>query len=371
MTIKGLSLFSGAGGFDLGATQAGVNVRGCIEIDRFAVETLRANFESDSNGPFIHHGSIEDVDLEAFSKQSGIYPGELDVLFGGPPCQTFSQIGKQASLDDPRGLLLFQMVRFAEFFMPKTVVIENVKGLLSATGPAGRKGEVLESLVSSLENLGFNVNWKVLDSSNYGVAQNRHRLFIVGALDFEPTFPQPTHSEPDLLNPDAIPKLSVGEVLIGLGSPEIKGSEREDSHIDGTPAGDRRRISGVPEGSFLAACEFLPQEQRGKLTKKDSTKFRRLSNSGRSNTLRCGEIFFHPNEDRYLTPREYLRVHGYPDEFVLKGPIRGRSGQAKELDQHRLVANSVAPPVASELLRHLIAELRAAVKGSGVSVGQA
>jgi DNA (cytosine-5)-methyltransferase 1 len=65
--------------------------------------------------------------------------------------------------------------------------------------------------------------------------------------------------------------------------------------------------------------------------------------------LRCGEIFFHPLEDRYLTPREYLRIHGYPNDYILKGPIRGRSGQAKFLDQHRQVANSVPPPVAKAL----------------------
>ncbi|MBU4429915.1 MAG: DNA cytosine methyltransferase, partial [Verrucomicrobia bacterium] len=88
------------------------------------------------------------------------------------------------------------------------------------------------------------------------------------------------------------------------------------------------------------------QDLKCNLTKKDTTKYRRLHRLEPSLTLRCGEIFFHPVEDRYLTPREYLRLHRYPDEYILCGPIRSRSGTVKNLDQHRLVANSVPPPLA-------------------------
>jgi len=120
----------------------------------------------------------------------------------------------------------------------------------------------------------------------------------------------------------------------------------EDNHVDITPGRDRIRIHGVPEGSHLAAQLHLPAEQQCKLTKKDTTKFRGLSRDEPALTLRGGEIFYHPTEDRYLTPREYLRIHGYPDDYRLRGPIRGRSGTFRYLDQHRQVANSVPPPVA-------------------------
>jgi len=105
----------------------------------------------------------------------------------------------------------------------------------------------------------------------------------------------------------------------------------------------------VPEGCYLSAQVHLPEEQRRNLQKKDTTKFLRASRSRPSNTLRCGEIFFHPTEDRYLTPRECMRIHGYPDSYVLKGPVRGRSGRVRYLDQHRQVANSVPPPLAGLL----------------------
>ena len=165
-------------------------------------------------------------------------------------------------------------------------------------------------------------------------------------------FPLPTNSDPKKsgLLFSLQPYKTVGEVIGDLGQPyKLNGHIPEDSHLDVTPQGDRFRIQGVGEGSHLACEVHLPIEQRKNLTKKDTTKFKRLSRTQPSNTLRCGEIFFHPLEDRYLTPREYLRIHGYPNDYILRGPIRGRSGRVRFLDQHRQVANSVPPPVAKAL----------------------
>lgn len=155
------------------------------------------------------------------------------------------------------------------------------------------------------------------------------------------------------------PYVTVGEVLTGLKPPTHKTEQAHDiCHVDVTPAGDRQRIHGVPEGSFLAGQHHLPKEQRRNLTAKDTTKFLRLARNRPANTLRCGEIFFHPNEDRYLTPREYMRIHGYPDDYTLRGPIRGRSGRVRELDQHRQVANSVPPPLAQAIGQEIIKVLK-------------
>ena len=125
--------------------------------------------------------------------------------------------------------------------------------------------------------------------------------------------------------------------------------DREDSHVDVTPERDRERIAQVPEGSYLACQTHLGEELRRGLSPKDTTKYLRLHRKRPSNTLRCGEVFFHHTEDRYLTPREYMRLHGYPDDYALKGPIRSRTGSVPNLDQHRQVANSVPPPLAKAL----------------------
>ena len=138
-------------------------------------------------------------------------------------------------------------------------------------------------------------------------------------------------------------------MIADLGEPAPKGTERKDSHVNVTPNGDIFRINGVPDGSYLAAQTHLPKDQIKGLTKKDTTKFLRVSTTDPSKTLRCGEIFFHPTENRYLTPREYMRIHGYPDDYILEGPIRGRSGRVSNLDQYRQIANSVPPPIAKLL----------------------
>ncbi len=352
-----LSLFSGAGGMDVGVIAAGYSILANVEIDPHCCETLRAAVAREERHSEIIEDDIRRIDPKELMANLNLKAGELDLLFGGPPCQAFSQIGKQEALKDERGLLLFQMPRFAKAFRPKAILIEQVKGLLSARDHNGQRGGVLKLLLSELESLGYVPKWKIITAADYGLAQLRHRVFIVATRKpngFE--FPQPTNApEGEALGLFQLPSyVTVGEALKGLGKPKLKTDKAVDPcHVDVTPAGDRRRIHGVPEGEFLAAQEHLPKEQRGKLTAKDTTKFLRTSRGKPANTLRCGEIFFHPVEDRYLTPREYMRLHGYPDNYVLRGPIRGRSGRVRALDQHRQVANSVPPPIAKLLAKKI------------------
>lgn len=356
-----LSLFTGAGGMDLGVSQAGFRILAAIELDPHCCDTLRAVNARNGYKPMIIEGDIRDIDPSDLMSRLELKPGALDLLCGGPPCQAFSQIGKQKSLKDERGLLLFEMTRFAKALKPKAILIEQVKGLLSARDARGNRGGVFQALLLDLERMGYAPKWKILNAADYGVPQNRERVFIVATRKpngFE--FPAPTHCPPALWTPlIPLPRyVTVGEALSGLGHPSKKNEqEREDSHVDATLPGDRIRIRGVPEGSFLAAQTHLPRQQRRNLTRKDTTKYLRLHRERVANTLRCGEIFFHPTEDRYLTPREYLRLHGYPDDYILKGPIRGRSGRVKTLDQHRQVANSVPPPVAKAVAKSILDSL--------------
>jgi len=349
MKRTALSLFSGAGGMDIGVLSAGFEILACVEFDPNCCATLRLNIGKENRMTRVIHADIRAIDPAMLMRELGLQPGELDLLFGGPPCQAFSQIGKQEALKDERGLLLFQMTRFAEVFQPKAIFIEQVKGLLSAKDKRGERGEVYHMLLSHLKRLGYDPRPKVLRAVDYGVAQLRQRVFIVSTKPpngFE--FPAPTHGPEEEITGlfPLDPYVTVGQVLNGLPPPSLKGIERQDSHVDVTPKGDRSRIHGVPEGGYLANQIHLPDSQRGKLSAKDTTKYLRVSRTRPPNTLRCGEIFFHPTEDRYLSPREYMRIHGYPDTYLLAGPIRSRSGRVRELDQHRQIANSVPPPLA-------------------------
>ena len=357
---KAISLFSGCGGIDIGISQTHFDILASIEIDPYACETLRANNVRMGGKTIIIEKDIRKINPKDLMNELELKVGELDLLCGGPPCQAFSQIGKRNSLSDDRGMLLFEMVRYTEVLKPKTLMIEQVKGLLSAQDESGKVGGVFEKLLYQLEKLGYVP--KLINSAEYGVPQLRQRVFIIATQkpnEFQ--FPLPTYidSKKSSILFSLKPYKTVGEVIGDLGKPyKLNGHIPEDSHLDVTPDGDIYRIKGVKEGSHLA-CELdLPIEQRKSLSKKDTTKFKRLSRSKPSNTLRCGEIFFHPLEDRYLTPREYLRIHGYPTDYLLKGPIRGRSGRVRFLDQHRQVANSVPPPVAKALALSILEVLK-------------
>ena len=356
--LTALSLFSGAGGIDIGIRNAGFSILACVERDPFCCETLRTNISRESLNTRVIEDDIRNIDPTTLMLGLGLKTGELDLLFGGPPCQAFSQIGKRLSIQDERGMLLFEMPRFAKVFHPKVVLIEQVKGLFNAHDHEGVVGGVFTMILRDLEELGYKTKWQLMLAADYGVPQMRQRVFIVATReDVCFNFPDPTHSSVNDAKPlfDLSIHRTVGDVIFNLPTPASRDNyDAEDSHIDITPAGDRYRIHGVPEGSHLAAQHHLPVEQRQNLTKKDTTKFRRMSRTIPAITLRCGEVFFHPTEDRYLTVREYMRIHTYPDTYILKGAIRGRSGQVKNLDQYRQIANSVPPLLAEHLGRAIM-----------------
>lgn len=349
-TFSALSLFSGGGGMDIGVEAAGFKNVACVEMDPNAALTLRFNAQRKNDSTKIVEADIRAVDPLSLAK-----PG-IDLLHGGPPCQAFSLIGKRRSLGDERGIVLFEMIRFAKALKPRAILLEQVKGLLSAPDEKGKVGGVFGRFISDLEKLGYCVKWTVLCAADYGIPQTRERLFIVatkGKNGF--SFPPPTHTADPDESPlfPLKPYVSAGLVL-DLPSPTKKGNAPViPNHVDVTPDRDRERIHPVQEGGFLAGTPDAPPELKRNLTRKDTTKYRRLHRLEPALTLRCGEIFFHPLEDRYLTPREYLRLHGYPEEYILCGPIRSRSGTVKSLDQHRLVANSVPPPLAKAIAEQI------------------
>lgn len=344
---------------DIGVKNAGIQVEVCVELDKFACETLRWNNEIKKKSTKVIEADIRVLVPELLGTELEIKRGDLSLLFGGPPCQSFSLAGKQLGLSDTRGPLLFEIVRFARYFEPTVILLEQVKGLLSAKDEDGKKGGVFESFLSQLEDAGYIPKWRVILAADFGVPQLRERLFVVATRGHNGfVFPERTHAPLEECNGlfSVLPYTCVGDAIKGLGKPDekIKGQtiySRADSHVDVTPDRDRERIAQVPEGSYLSAQTHLGEELRRGLSPKDTTKYLRMHRLRPANTLRCGEIFYHPTDDRYLTPREYMRIHGYPDDYELKGPIRSRTGTVRNLDQHRQVANSVPPHLAEVLAK--------------------
>ena len=129
-----ISLFSGAGGMDIGLSWAGFEILVEIESDKHCCATLRVNNERRKANTRVIEADIRTIDPNNLMNEINLEQGKLDLLFGGPPCQSFSQIGRQLGLRDERGLLLFEVIRFADALRPKAILVEQVKGLLSSKG---------------------------------------------------------------------------------------------------------------------------------------------------------------------------------------------------------------------------------------------
>ena len=167
--MKFLDLFSGIGGFRLGMESAGHECIGFCEIDKFARASYKAIHDT--------KGEIELHDITTISDESIRGFGSVDVICGGFPCQAFSIAGARRGFEDTRGTLFFEICRFASILRPKYLFLENVRGLLNHDG-----GATFETIIRTLDGLGYDVEWQVLNSKNFGVPQNRERVFIIGHL---------------------------------------------------------------------------------------------------------------------------------------------------------------------------------------------
>lgn len=183
--MKFLDLFSGIGGFRLGMEAAGHECIGFCEKDKFAMASYKSIFNTE--------GEIEIHDITTISDQFIQSIGHVDIICGGFPCQSFSIAGNRQGFEDTRGTLFFEIARFASILKPRILFLENVKGLLNHD-----KGRTFETILQTLDELGYNVEWQVLNSKDFGVPQNRERVFIIGHLRRESgrkVFPIGTYNE--------------------------------------------------------------------------------------------------------------------------------------------------------------------------------
>lgn len=191
--IKFISLFAGIGGFDLALTRAGHECVWANEWDKYAAQIYDKNFRTQSgqnrNGKQLssegHCGDTEATigqsaglcDTRDIQTVSTAEIPDHDLLVGGFPCQAFSIAGKRKGFDDTRGTLFFEIARILKAKHPRLFILENVKGLLSHDN-----GNTFKTIISTLDELGYDLQWQVLNSKNFGVPQNRERVFIIGHL---------------------------------------------------------------------------------------------------------------------------------------------------------------------------------------------
>lgn len=327
----GIDLFAGAGGLSLGFEQAGFDIAAAVEIDPIHCATHEFNF------PYSKTICASVVDLKGseIRRLAGIAGKEIDVVFGGAPCQGFSMIGKRA-LDDSRNQLVFHYVRLVRELKPKYCVFENVKGLT-----VGKHAKFLEELIEALKDSGYEVllPYKVLDASKYGVPQQRHRLFLIGTRKGEalPQYPETTINRVhvwdaigDLPNADDYPELAKHDSTYLAWNTEhpyarkLRGLDPDPSNFGYTRMFDNSILTSSTRTKHTPVSKerFLSTNQGDT---EPISRFRKLDPAGFCNTLRAGTDSargaftsprpIHPFLPRVITVREAARLHSYPDWF--------------------------------------------------------
>lgn len=202
--MKVVSLFSGAGGLDLGFIKAGHQIIWANDLYEDAVKTYRKNIGDHIVCEDITQISTDDIP-------------DCDIVIGGFPCQGFSVANTKRHEDDERNVLYKQLIRVIKAKQPKFFLAENVKGILSLG-----KGQVFQMILNDFNQLGYKVQYKVLNAADYGVPQTRLRVIIVGVrseLDFEYTYPEPTNSKD---GEDGLPRwVSVSQALSDIPDPDL------------------------------------------------------------------------------------------------------------------------------------------------------
>ena len=291
--MKFLDLFAGIGGFRLGMEAARHECVGFCEIDKFARKSYKAIHNTE--------GEIELHDITAVSDESIRRIGRVDVICGGFPCQAFSLAGNRRGFEDTRGTLFFEIVRFASILRPRYLFLENVKGLLNH-----ENGATFEVIITALDELGYNVEWEVLNSKDFGVPQNRERVFIIGHLRGECTrriFPIGRNTK----QVDELPRenittntLTARYTAVGNGSYIIESEQKKIKIKEATSQG----YAEATVGDSVNLSHPNSKTRRGRVGKQIA------------NTLLTGEIQGVVDTDfriRKLTPRECWRLQGFPD----------------------------------------------------------
>jgi DNA (cytosine-5)-methyltransferase 1 len=338
--LIGVDLCCGAGGLSLGFEQAGIQVAAAIDLDPLNVEVHTNNF------PFCHTilGSLDEFTAKQFREQASLKGESIDVVFGGPPCQGFSLMGKR-DLNDPRSVVLLDFARLAVSLEPDFIVAENVAGLLQGAARC-----FLDAYFRILTEAGYHCDepW-LLNAADFGVPQSRRRVFLVAAkkkawLPVKPVAPE-GYKTPTVW--DAISDLEViGRARIGstallraeLGNPS-------EYALQLRTAGDEPLANcGKARHSKVVARRFRDTPAGAQ---EPISRFYRLSKNGTCNTLRAGTGSdrgsymaarpIHPTQSRCLTVREAARLHGYPDSFLF---------HKTRWHGFRQVGNSVPPPFA-------------------------
>lgn len=349
-----ISLFAGAGGFDLGMELAGFQTVSVVEIDPDAVKTIAINrpLLAESAVP----RDIRNIDAKTLLLECGkalkmariLKCGEVDLITGGPPCQPFSTAGKRGSILDPRGSLFMDFIRLVREIQPRFFVMENVRGLLSAPvrhrphnqrsldcaplEAAERAGAALNVVLEEMKGIGYEVVYGLLNAADYGVPQTRERVIFIGSRDGEKiSLPLATHSETGAGGLQKWRTFKDAVMALDDQVPEfVSYSEGRLKYLRLLKAGQNWR--NLPDELKAEAMGGAYNSGGGKVGF-----YRRLSWDKPAPTITTSPHqkatdMCHPEELRPLSVRECARVQTFPDDWVFYGSV---------VSKYRQIGNAV------------------------------
>lgn len=348
-----ISLFSGAMGLDAGLEATGrFKILAAVEKERPFCASIRANQAAGLLNPdmVVLEADIRDVDPLALLQSLGLQPGELDLLVGGPPCQSFSTAGRRGTTQDSRGTLLWDFLRFIEAMRPRFFLMENVRGLLSAAtshrpiadrpakggkplSNAEQPGSVVRLFADDLQKIGsgYHMDCFEVNAVNYGAPQLRERaLFIGNRFNAQVDFPDPTHGNPDRVRapvadlfeptPTLLPWSTLGDAIGRMNDPGeviMDFSPRKKSFLAKITPGSNWRSLSLEDQQLSMGKAWLAKGGR-------SGWWRRLSFDLPCPTLvtmpnHASTSLCHPTEVRALSLKEYAAIQEFPNGWTFCG----------------------------------------------------
>jgi len=343
VSYRFIDLFSGCGGLSHGLEMAGHECLLGVDANKEALESFAVNHQKAK----VFCGDIKTLTAQHLKELTS--HRVIDMVVGGPPCQGFSTVGKGV-VSDERNQLFKEFVRIVKVLKPKVVLFENVTGLVAKKNKA-----ILSQIFGHFERLGYNMDAQVLSAEEFGVPEKRRRTIIMGVLDGECIFPAP------LLGPRVGKKeKTVKEALKNLKNSQGKTFNHDIELAQIKNPIDRERLSYLPPGRGIRyesdEREFLPKKlwygvewKKLKEERFRQTRLQRLPLHSPSPTILTARTsYYHPIENRYLTPREAAACQSFPNSFVFHGSLTS---------QFRQIGNAV-PPLLAKALGESIKEIQ-------------
>ena len=305
--IRTLSLFSGAGGLDIGFHDVGFDIIESVEIEEKFCQTLKLN---SGEGKRFDNSKVNCIDIREYT---GEHLGNIDFIIGGPPCQTFSAAGRRANgvlgTTDARGVLFREYVRLLQELSPVGFLFENVYGIIGAQG-----GEAWKEILDSFSEVGYKLYYRIVDAADYGVPQHRERLIIVGLKDGAFRFPRPTHG-PDSLDDEQFynAETAIAGVLLS-----------DDENKSGIGGRYGSLLNDIPPGlnySFYTEEMGHPNPVYARRSKLSDLLYKADPNTPVRTIKASGGAYtgpFHWN-NRFFAYPEYKRLQTFPDDYEISG----------------------------------------------------